>query len=102
MLDRILIELKKLFIMIALLNNFIPKLANPKNGHILRIDYQCSCKRLLDSSLGYGNCQKMVGGLPMCYVTQPSSCSDLVNSTTIPDEQWSTKACSTEGILLQI
>ena len=54
------------------------------------------------SNFGYGNCQKKLGGFPICYVTKPSNCSDLVNSTSIPGEMWSKEACSIEGNILSI
>ena len=39
----------------------------------------CSCSNFIDEK-GYGNCQKLVPqkrGHPLCYVNEPSSCTDL-------------------------
>ena len=46
---------------------------------------------------GYGRCQKAAsnfGGLPICYVRQPSNCTDLKNSTTDQGKQLSALACA--------
>ena len=54
-----------------------------------------------------GNCLKKAGsgagvhsGKKMCYVTQPSSCSDLVNSGEFPGEEHSAEACYLKGLFI--
>ena len=56
----------------------------------------CTCKDLINYS-GYGNCQGTVdinrGGVPICYVNQPSTCGDLEDSISNPGEKSSAEAC---------
>ena len=52
----------------------------------------CTCKSLINKN-GYGNCEKNYHGKPICYVNQPTSCKDLLKSTTNPGERISWKAC---------
>ena len=54
----------------------------------------CTCKDLLNQS-GYGNC--LDDEYNMCYVEQPSSCSDLVDSGDLPGEKYSEEACLIKG-----
>ena len=54
------------------------------------------CKDFIGAS-GQGNC-KDFNGKPLCYVTQPSSCSDLQDSQTNPGEKFSFTACSKGGM----
>lgn len=45
---------------------------------------------------GWGNCRRAGGPFPelvWCYVNQPSSCGDLINSNTNPGKQLSAEAC---------
>ena len=54
---------------------------------------------------GYGNCQKKSssrGNVVICYVNQPSSCGDLVDSSTDPEEKTSAEACSQGNKLFHI
>ena len=39
----------------------------------------CSCNELVGKS-GYGRCEKEFVVGPVCYVNQPSTCTDLVDS----------------------
>ena len=48
----------------------------------------CVCKDLTNS-LGGGNC--IVG--KYCYVTQPSTCNDLMDSRDIKGQKYSFEAC---------
>ena len=53
----------------------------------------CSCNEYVNAD-GYGNCQKTIGGKGLaCYVNQPSTCQDLVNSATDNGKQYSWEAC---------
>ena len=54
----------------------------------------CTCKDLLNQA-GYGNC--LDDEYNMCYVKQPSSCSDLVDSGDLPGEKYSEEACLIKG-----
>ena len=53
----------------------------------------CSCNNYV-SELGYGKCEKDFRGGPVCYVDQPSACTDVVDSKTEPGKQYSWEACS--------
>ena len=37
----------------------------------------CTCSNFINEN-GYGNCQKLNRGLPLCYVNEPSDCTDLI------------------------
>ena len=39
---------------------------------------------------GFGSCAKAWKGQPICYVTEPTSCSDILEG---PFGKWSVKAC---------
>ena len=52
----------------------------------------CACKDLKTPN-GHGNCQNEINGKALCYVTQPSSCSDLKSSIAFPGEKYSYEAC---------
>ena len=52
----------------------------------------CTCKRLANEN-GYGNCNKMYKRKPICYVNQPTSCTDLIKSKTNKGERVSWEAC---------
>ena len=55
----------------------------------------CTCKEFIGTD-GFGNCKKEhPTGKPLCYVTLPSSCSDLRDSGSNPGEKWSFEACKT-------
>ena len=53
----------------------------------------CSCNNYV-SDLGYGKCEKDFRGGPVCYVDQPSACTDVADSKTEPGRQYSWEACS--------
>jgi hypothetical protein len=57
----------------------------------------CTCGGLINPN-GYGQCKKPtsyqhIKGQHVCYVTQPSNCTDLAFSTTNPGEKFSAEAC---------
>ena len=56
----------------------------------------CTCKMFMNGG-GWGNCQKSNDGDVMCYVKQPSSCSDVRDSGSNPGEQYSYDACLQGG-----
>ena len=56
----------------------------------------CTCKMFMNGG-GWGNCQKSNDGHVMCYVKQPSSCSDVRDSGSNPGEQYSYDACLQGG-----
>ena len=59
----------------------------------------CSCSEYVNAN-GFGNCTKVYGKGPICYVNKPSNCQDLQRSTTDPDKQYSWEACEkTQGNL---
>ena len=56
----------------------------------------CSCSTYVSVTTGFGNCEKDFKGKPICYVNEPSSCSDLKeNSST--GKRYSWDACRTHG-----
>ena len=62
----------------------------------------CSCKDLVSND-GRGNCKgtkvaRQGKVRVICYVNQPSYCSDLEDSVKLPGEQHSAEACLSEGI----
>ena len=56
----------------------------------------CSCNNYV-SDLGYGKCEKDFRGGPVCYVDQPSACTDVADSKTEPGMQYSWEACSRQN-----
>ena len=52
----------------------------------------CSCSNYVSES-GFGNCEKSFKHGPICYVNEPSSCSDAVESKTT-GKRYSWEACS--------
>ena len=52
----------------------------------------CNCKDFVNEN-GYGNCNQKYKNKPICYVNQPTSCSDLIISSTNAGERGSWKAC---------
>ena len=52
----------------------------------------CSCNDHVGKNW-YGRCRKVYKKGPVCYVNQPSTCKDLVHSTTEKGEQYSWDAC---------
>lgn len=59
----------------------------------------CTCKDLVNQH-GVGNCEgrkpsQFNGQYFVCYVVQPSNCSDLIDSATNPEEKFSAEACDT-------
>ena len=60
----------------------------------------CSCHDFINPN-GYGQCKKSssyehVKNKAVCYVNQPSSCSDLAYSSTNPGKKFSAEACRIE------
>lgn len=55
----------------------------------------CTCKDFVGDT-GHGNCRTKLKPQDrfMCYVEQPSSCTDLVDSTSNPGEKFSFDACT--------
>lgn len=64
---------------------------------------ECTCKDLINVN-GVGNCQGTkspeLGDRLACYVNQPSSCRDLLDSGTNPGEKYSAEACVQKGNLI--
>ena len=63
---------------------------------ILNLLVGCSCKTLINVH-GFGNCAKLdpkYGNKASCYVNQPSSCGDLLDSGTNTGEKTSAEACT--------
>lgn len=65
----------------------------------------CTCKDFVNDG-GFGNCFKRSGhskhgGKAVCYVEQPSTCSDLIDSKANPGEKVSAEACQLKGKTLR-
>ena len=63
------------------------------------VQLRCTCSSFIDTN-GLGKCHKRdkhFRGALSCFVIQPSSCKDLLNSTTIPKKQLSAEACKDEN-----
>ena len=65
----------------------------------------CTCKDFINDG-GFGNCFKKSGhskhgGKAVCYVEQPSTCSDLIDSKANPGEKVSAEACQLKGKTLR-
>ena len=59
----------------------------------------CACKDLVDQK-GEGNCAGSKNGhfgKVICYVEQPTSCSDARDSVVHPGEKYSAQACTVGG-----
>ena len=52
----------------------------------------CTCKDLINPS-GYGNCASTGFSSKFCYVNQPTSCSDALDSLDLPGEKFSSEPC---------
>ena len=52
----------------------------------------CNCKDFVNPN-GYGNCNKKYKKGPICYVNQPTSCSDIKPSKSNAGERLSWEAC---------
>ena len=62
----------------------------------------CTCKDLLTEK-GSGNCLKesqYLNNKVFCYVNQPTSCKDALDSSEIPGEKYSAQACPTRKFAL--
>ena len=64
----------------------------------------CQCKDLINQN-NVGNCKgkkpsQFRRKFAACYVTQPSGCTDLKNSSTNPGELLSVNACRLRGKIL--
>ena len=58
----------------------------------------CTCHDFINPN-GYGKCNKAssyehIKNKAVCYVNQPSNCSDLAFSTTNPGKKFSAEACT--------
>ena len=72
----------------------------------LRKVISCSCHDMVNSH-GFGRCQKKLlnehfDDQHVCYVNQPSNCSDLYTSQTNPGAKVSSVACSTGNFQMTI
>ena len=58
-------------------------------------EVECSCSSFVGKS-GHGNCQKELQTGPMCYVNEPSTCTDLVdgNQHDTTEKRYSWEACN--------
>ena len=57
----------------------------------------CTCTSFVNKN-GYGNCMKEFNGKgPLCYVKEPSTCTDLEGSTIADGRNYSWNACSNQG-----
>ena len=69
------------------------------------IKASCTCKDLINIG-GFGNCKGSKdwnrGNKFTCYVNQPSTCTDLVDSSTNPGEKSSTEPCYESRQLLKV
>ena len=67
----------------------------------------CSCHEYINQN-GYGQCRKKdfnqehVKDLHVCYVNQPSNCTDLYASITDPGKKLSAQACPKGKIFFKI
>ena len=62
----------------------------------------CKCSTYVSNKTRQGNCMDIWKDGFWCYVSQPSDCSDLVESTSHPGKQWSYDACKIdEGDYIQ-
>ena len=52
----------------------------------------CTCKDLMNP-FGYGNCASTGFSSEFCYVNQPTSCSDALDSLDLPGEKISSEPC---------
>lgn len=54
----------------------------------------CSCSNFVDSTSGFGNCQKIeiASKGPICYVNEPTNCSDRSLSSRM-ERNYSSEAC---------
>ena len=57
----------------------------------IAIANDCSCSDYITEN-GFGRCQKIKGISPMCFVNEPSSCSDLVSTSFGVKYSW--EACT--------
>ena len=54
----------------------------------------CKCTNYVSNN-GYGNCSKDYGDKgPLCYVEEPSTCPDVVNSQSEKGKRFSYEACT--------
>ena len=60
----------------------------------------CTCKDLTERAISCSQRSKSHNGKKACWVKHPSSCGDLIDSTSDTREQLSAEACSTQGTLL--
>lgn len=53
---------------------------------------ECSCSEFMNEN-GFGRCIRLSGGKPVCYVNEPSNCTDLGFSKST-GKYYSWEACS--------
>ena len=67
--------------------------------HILTILASCSCSNFISSTTGYGKCIKDYFGSPICYVNEPSACTDVVTADSTGPTGYSWQACELHGFV---
>ena len=72
------------------------KICSPllSNNVQLKFILDCTCSDFIDTN-GFGKCKKSYKKGPICYVRQPSSCSDKIS---ISNTQYSWEACNLEKV----
>ena len=76
-------------------NIFIsPILFSKENARKIYFQFlsDCTCKDLINP-FGYGNCASTGFSSKFCYVNQPTSCSDALDSLDLPGEKFSSEPC---------
>ena len=64
---------------------------------VFYVSEHCTCTNFVNKN-GYGNCMKEFNGKgPICYVKEPSTCTDLKGSTIADGRNYSWNACSNQG-----
>ena len=58
----------------------------------------CSCSSYVDPDYGWGNCQKSYGKGPICYVNEPSTCTDIVDARSYGPTGYSWEACANKNL----
>ena len=60
--------------------------------NLLIIIEECSCSNFVEDIYGYGNCSLSYEKGPICYVNEPSNCTDLAFSSRVK-KRYSWEAC---------
>ena len=75
----------------------------PEEGKIKDLSDRDNCYCIDHVSVnGFGNCNQLYKGEPICYVKEPSSCDDLVPSTTEGGKMYSWMACKCEYYIILV